>query len=70
LAAPVVVGNHRQRRRPPAVEILVKLILGGLVVGVGVHVVMKPCSIPTASFITLARGARQLLVQEALETTR
>ena len=30
---------------------------------------MKPFSMPTASFSTLATGARQLVVQDALETT-
>ena len=30
---------------------------------------MKPFSIPIASFITLAIGARQFVVQEPLETT-
>ena len=30
---------------------------------------MKPFSMPTASLSTLATGARQLVVQEALETT-
>ena len=30
---------------------------------------MKPFSMPTASFSTLATGARQFVVQEALETT-
>ena len=30
---------------------------------------MKPFSMPTASFSTLATGARQLVVQEALEMT-
>ena len=33
-------------------------------------VVMKPDSIPHASFSTLATGARQFVVQEALETIR
>src|SRR6476659_7623776 len=31
---------------------------------------MKPASMPTVSFKTLATGARQLVVQEPLETTR
>ena len=31
---------------------------------------MMPCSMPTASCSTLATGARQLVVQDALETTR
>ena len=31
---------------------------------------MKPVSMPTVSFSTLATGARQLVVQEPLETTR
>ena len=31
--------------------------------------VIKPLSMPTASLSTLATGARQLVVQEALETT-
>ena len=30
--------------------------------------VIMPCSMPTASFSTLATGTRQLVVQEALET--
>ena len=33
-------------------------------------VVMKPRSIPTVSFRTFATGARQFVVQEALDTTR
>ena len=32
-------------------------------------VVMRPSLMPNASWTTLARGARQLVVQEALETT-
>ena len=31
--------------------------------------VMKPCSMPINSCSTLATGARQLVVHEALETT-
>ncbi len=31
---------------------------------------MKPCSMPTASFSTLATGARQFVVHEAFEMTR
>ena len=30
---------------------------------------MSACSIPNSSLMTLARGAKQLVVQEALETT-
>ena len=30
---------------------------------------MKPCSMPIASLSTLATGARQLVVQDAFETT-
>ena len=32
-------------------------------------VVMKPLSMPTASLSTFTTGARQLVVQDALETT-
>ena len=31
---------------------------------------MKPLSMPTRSFSTLATGARQFVVHEAFETTR
>ena len=30
-------------------------------------VVISPCSIPNASWITFANGARQFVVQEAIE---
>ncbi len=32
-------------------------------------VVISPCSMPTESFTALANGARQLVVQDALDTT-
>ena len=41
----------------------------GVDVALECTVVMKPLSMPTASLSTLATGARQLVVQEALEMT-
>ncbi len=69
-AAPVVVGISVERRGAGAIEILVQRVEGRLVAGIGVdrrHVAALDAEAPCAAHA--ATGARQLVVQDAFETT-
>merc|ERR1719464_1946224 len=72
LAAPVEEGMMLAPAALPALQSLPPLegpsTVSWLIVTAWM-VVMRPSSIPQVSLSTLATGARQLVVQEALETT-
>ncbi len=70
LAAPGLGGNDVHGGGARAIGVFVDLVGDALVVGVGVNVVISPFSIPNASCRTLAIGARQLVVHDALEMMR
>src|SRR3954466_3136123 len=68
-AAPVVEGMaFMYALRPPRQSFLLGPSWVGWVAVAAWIVVIRPSSKPKASWITLAMGARQLVVQEALET--
>mmetsp|Transcript_20215 Transcript_20215/g.68618 ORF Transcript_20215/g.68618 Transcript_20215/m.68618 type:complete len:224 (-) Transcript_20215:191-862(-) len=72
LAAPVDAGMMLSLAVRPARQSLPPLLGPSTVSWLAVMactVVMRPSSMPKASSITLARGARQLVVQLALDTT-
>ena len=70
VALPVVVGARlsialRARRRSLCGASTIRLVLVGSWI-----VVIWPCRMPMASWITFTTGARQLVVQDALEMIR
>src|SRR5215469_5933007 len=70
LAAPVLEGIiFVAAARPPRQSFLEGPSTVFCVAVIACTVVMRPSTIPNLSCTTLARGARQFVVQEALETT-
>src|SRR5215471_19152096 len=70
LAAPVVEGMiFAAAARPPRQSFLEGPSTVFCVAVIACTVVIRPSTIPNLSCTTLARGAKQLVVQEALETT-
>merc|ERR1719341_1455517 len=70
LAAPVELGMmFCEAPRPPLQSLPLGPSTVFWVAVVACTVVIRPSMIPKLSLITLAKGARQLVVQEALDTT-
>src|SRR5262245_23125850 len=70
LAAPVLAGMmFMYALRPPRQSFLLGPSWVGWVAVTAWIVVIRPSSNPNESWITLATGARQLVVHEAFETT-
>src|SRR5262252_6764241 len=70
LAAPVLEGMILEAAaRPPRQSLLEGPSTVFCVAVIACTVVIRPSIMPNLSCTTLARGARQLVVQEALETT-
>ena len=69
-AAPVEVGIILRFAARALREITVIIVVQVLVVGVGMNCGHEPAFDPKASLSTLATGAKQLVVQPALETTK
>src|SRR5947209_19736669 len=69
LAAPVAAGMmFWAAPRPPRQSFLLGPSTVGCVAVIACTVVISPSASPKLSLMTLATGARQLVVQEALET--
>ena len=69
-AAPVVEGMMLPSRERPVRQSRLERASTGFCLAVAAWMVtMRPCSMPKLSWITLASGARQFVVQEALDTT-
>ncbi len=70
LAAPVLAGMQlTDAARPPRQSFLLGPSCVGWVAVMAWTVVINPLAIPNSSLTTLAIGARQLVVQDALDTT-